>query len=100
MPVNKASTKLFMVCANGQYIKLAVLSVRKPGATREYLKWTFSEIIITSYGTTLSPGEQKPTDHISFKFKKIEIEYIETRPDGTLGPPVKAGWDVALNKPV
>ena len=101
MAVSKASPKLFLFCAKGDHIRTAFLTVRKPGKGREYyLKWTFSDIQITSYGATINPGEQKPTDHITLNFKKIEIEYKETKPDGTLGPPVKAGWDVVQNKPV
>jgi type VI secretion system secreted protein Hcp len=41
-----------------------------------------------------------PLDHISLNFAKIEFEYKEQKPDGSLGGTVKAGWDVKANKKV
>lgn len=100
MPVNKASPKLFLACAQGQHIRSAVLTVRKPGRTTlDYLKWKFDDIVITSYGTAISPGDQKPTDQVTFSSRRIEVEYREIRQDGTLGPQIKAGWDAAANRP-
>ena len=101
MAVNKASPSLFLHCAKGQHVKSAILTIRKPGTGREnYLKWKISDVLITSYGTALNPGDPKPIDHITLNFKRIEVEYIETLPTGKPGKPVKAGWDTVLNGPV
>ena len=37
---------------------------------------------------------------MSLNFAKIEYEYKEQKPDGTLGAAVKAGYDVRPNKAV
>ena len=102
MPVNKASPKLFLACAKGEHIKDAVLTVRHPGASpTEFLKWRFTDVLISSYHTSgdVATGAL-PADHVSLKFSKIEVEYRPVQPDGTLGTPVKAGWDIKTNKPV
>ncbi len=41
-----------------------------------------------------------PVDQISLNFSKIEFEYKEQKPDGTLGGSVKAGYDLKQNKRV
>ena len=106
MPVSKASPKLFLACAKGEHIKDAVLTVRRAGASpAEFLKWRFTDVLISSYQTagdvaTGAATGALPVDHASLKFSKIELEYSPVKPDGTLGTPVKAGWDSKTNKPV
>jgi type VI secretion system secreted protein Hcp len=41
-----------------------------------------------------------PSESVSLNFAKIEFDYKEQKPDGTLGGSVKAGWDVKANKKV
>lgn len=102
MHVNKASPKLFLACAGGVHIRNAVLTIRHSGSNpMDFLKWTFTEVTVASYHTsaTAPPGEP-PTDQVGFRFAKIETEYIPLNANGTPGAPVKAGWDVAANRPV
>ncbi len=48
-----------------------------------------------SYQTGGNGLEQRRADRqISLNFSKIEFEYKEQKPDGTLGGAVKAGYDV------
>lgn len=100
MAVNKASPKLFLACAKGEHIKSASLTVRKDNnASLEYLKWSFTDILITSYSTSGNTcADEKPTEQVTFSFGKIMIEYKEIRSNGTLGPPTTAGWDLKKNK--
>ena len=99
VPVNKASPKLMLACASGQHIKKAVLTVRKAGKEQqEYLKYTFSDILVSSYQTGGGGGDVMPVDQISLNFAKIEQEYKEQKADGTLAGSVKAGWDLKENK--
>ena len=102
MHVNKASPKLFLACAKGQHFKEVVLAVRRTGASpAEFLKWRFTDVLISSYQTAGdSATGALPVDDASLKFSKIEVEYSPVKPDGTLGTPVKAGWDSKTNKPV
>jgi type VI secretion system secreted protein Hcp len=102
MRVNKASPKLFLACATGQHIKKAILTCRKAGKEQqEYLKWNFDDLLISSYQTGGSGhGDALPVDQISFNFSKVEVEYKEQKPDGSLGGAVKAGYDVKAQKSV
>jgi type VI secretion system secreted protein Hcp len=100
MKINKASPKLMLACASGEHYKKAVLTCRKAGKEQqEYLKWTLTDCLVSSYQTGgSSNGEVMPTDQVSLNFSKIEVEYKEQKPDGTLGGSVKAGWDLKSNK--
>ncbi|MEX0711522.1 MAG: type VI secretion system tube protein Hcp [Pirellulales bacterium] len=99
--VNKATPKLMLGCATGQHIKEAKLTCRKAGGDQqEYLVVKFSDLLVSSYQTGGSQGDVVPTDQISLNFTKIEFEYKAQKPDGSLDAPVKAGYDVKLNKKV
>lgn len=101
MKVCKASPKLMLACAGGEHIKKAVLTCRKAGKDQqEYLKITMSDVLVSSYQTGGSAGEVIPVDQCSLNFSKIEKEYKEQKPDGTLGGAVTAGWDLKQNKKV
>lgn len=102
MKVNKASPKLFLHCANGKHIPKAVLVCRKAGEKQqEFLKWTFSDLLVSSYQTSGSGmSDVVPTDQISLNFAKVEVEYKAQDKAGILGGPVKAGYDLKQNKEV
>jgi type VI secretion system secreted protein Hcp len=99
--LNKASPKLFLSCAEGNHIKAAWLTARRAAgkASDYFLKWTFSDLLISSYQTGGASGEP-PVDQVSFNFAKIEVEYKEQRSDGSFGAGFKAGWDVKANKKI
>jgi type VI secretion system secreted protein Hcp len=101
VPTNKASPKLFVACANGQHINSAVLTVRKAGKQQqEYLTYTFSNVLVSSYVTGGNGDNVLPSDQITLNFARIEVQYKEQNDDGTLGGTVKAGYDVQQNKEV
>jgi len=95
MKVNAATPKLMLACASGEHIKSAVLTCRKAGKDQQdFLKITFSDLIISSYSTGGTGGSDAvPLDHVTFAFSKVEFEYKPQKADGTLGGAVKAGWD-------
>ncbi len=102
MKVSKASPKLMLACASGQHIKKATLVCRKAGKDQqEFLKISLTDLLVSSYQTGGSGhSDVVPTEQVSLNFAKIEFEYKEQKPDGTLGGAVKAGWDVKANKTV
>ncbi|HWQ53382.1 MAG TPA: type VI secretion system tube protein Hcp [Bryobacteraceae bacterium] len=102
MNVNKASPKLFLACACGEHIKKAILTARKAGKDQqEYLKVTFSDLLISSFQTSGSgDAGNLPLDQISFNFAKVEMEYKEQKADGTLGGAIQAGYDLKAMKRV
>ena len=102
MRVNKASPRLFLACANGARIKNAILTVRRSGANPvEFLKWTLTDVTVASYQSAASvPSGEPPADQVSLRFTKIETEYTPVKPDGSLGAPIKEGWDLTTNRAV
>jgi type VI secretion system secreted protein Hcp len=102
MKVNKASPKLLLACAAGEHIKKAVLTCRKAGKEQqEFLKYTFEDLLISSYQTGgTGTTDVIPMDQISFNYSKMQVEYKEQKPDGTLGGAVNAGWNLKENKKV
>lgn len=98
MRVNKASPKLLLACASGQHIPKAVLTIRKAGKEQqEFLKYTFSDLLISSYQTGGSDGMDIPTESVSFNCSKYEIEYKEQDQKGGLVGTVKSHWDLKSN---
>jgi type VI secretion system secreted protein Hcp len=102
MTVNKASPKLFLACATGEHIKKAVLTCRKAGKEQqEFYKVSFEQLLVSSFQTSGSGSASVlPQESISLNFAKIEIEYKEQKADGSLGGPVKAGYDLKSAKAV
>ena len=98
--VSKASPKLFLACANGQHFKEAKLVGRKAGKSQqEFLTWTFSDVLVTSYQTGGSEGgDLLPVDQASLAFAKLKVEYRAQKADGSLDAAISAGWDVKSNK--
>jgi type VI secretion system secreted protein Hcp len=95
--VNKASPKLALNCANGSHITKAVLTCRKAGKDQqEYLKMTFTDLLVTSYQIG-GGGGVIPNESITLNFAKIEGEYKEQKPDGTLGGTTKFSWSAKDN---
>ena len=99
MQFNVASPALMKSCATGQHIKLATLTCRKAGKDQqEFLTIKFSDVLVSSYQTSGSAGDDRPTDSVSLNFAKIEVEYKQQAKDGTLGPGGKFGFDIKSNK--
>ena len=95
MKVNQASPKLVLNCASGEHIATGCLTCRKAGKTpQEYLKIKFTDIIVSSYQTGGSSGDEIPLDQISLNYAKIEYGYAKQKKDGSLDGMVWKGWDV------
>ena len=98
---SKASPALFLACASGQHFKEAKLVGRKAGkGQQEFLTWTFSDVLVSSYQTGGSEAGEFPMDQASLNFSKIKIEYRAQKADGSLDAPITAGWDAKSNTKV
>lgn len=101
--IDRSSPLLLRAAATGQHIKKAVLFVRKAGKEQqEYLVIKLTDILVSSYQTSpQAPGSgQGPVEDVKLDFAKVEYEYRPINPDGSLGAPVKAGYDLKANKKV
>jgi type VI secretion system secreted protein Hcp len=96
MKVNKASPQLFLATASGKHLKEATLSVRRAGkAQLEYLKITFTDVLVTSYQQ--AGADDLPHEVVSLAFDRIDLQYTQQASSGAGGQVVKAGWDLSRN---
>ncbi len=100
MPANKASAKLMVYAAGSVNVPKVVLSVRRKGATVDFMKWTLTDAFVSSYKTVGNLHGDGVQDQVGFAFGKVEAEYRQVLPDGNYGAAVKSGWDRRSNKPV
>lgn len=103
--VDKSSPKLFLACASGQHIKKATLVVQKAGEKpQEYYRVTLENVLVSSYQSSGASGGSAgvasaiPVDEFAMNYAKIEFSYRVQKPDGTLGEPVVASWDLKQNR--
>ncbi len=98
--VDKATPLLFKACATGEHIKKIDLKVVRPSPDRDgeqqFMTYTFSDVVCTSWQNSADPL----VEEVSFNYGKVEMEYKPQKADGTLDAPVKAGYDLKLNKKV
>jgi len=98
--MSKASPALFLACATGQHMKEAKLAAVKAGAMQqEFLTWTFSDVLVSSYQTQGAGGDLV-MDAVSLSFSKLQVTYNAQKADGSLDSPVTAGWDLKTAKKV
>lgn len=100
MTCGKASPKLMLMCATGEHIKKALLTVRKAGKEQqEYYKISFEDLLVSSYQAGASGhGNPVPTDQVSLNFSQIEFSMANQKKDGTLDAPVIAKYNLKQNK--
>jgi type VI secretion system secreted protein Hcp len=98
---SKASPKFMLACADGEHFKQAVLLCRKAGTDQqEFFKITMSDVLVSHYAVGGGSGGPLPVDNVTLTFAKMEVEYKEQSSKGTVGAPVKAGYDFKVNKKV
>lgn len=103
MLFNKASPKLFVMCATGEHIPSAQLICRKAGGGQQtFLTVDFSNVLISSFETNSATEEDQisPMNNVSFNFAKIEVHYQEQGADGSAGATTSAGYDLKKNAKV
>ena len=99
MPMSIASPLIMSACATGKHYPEARFVCRKDPGKNDYLRMSFTDVLISSYQTGgSSSGGSSPRDQISFSFSKISQEYLPLRSDGSLGVSVQFGWDLKGNR--
>jgi len=100
--VDKSTPDIMKKVSNGEHYAKAELVVRKAGKEPlEYIKWTFTDVIVTSYNTG-GGGEEQVTENLTLNFRKYRCEYQAQ--DNTTGKkkggPVPVEYDIAKNETV
>lgn len=95
---DKSSTKLFLASASSKVIDKVVLTgIRTDLAGQQFMKVELEKVVISSFIESSATGEL-PNENVKLNFQRIELIYRPTNPDGSLGTPFRAGWDVVQNK--
>jgi type VI secretion system secreted protein Hcp len=98
--VDRSSPNLMKYCLTGKHVPEAKLTMRKAGGNPlEYLKFTFSDVIITSvqpFGS--NSDEMRVKERVRLSFSKIKQEYAVQNAQGGSGGAVTAGYDIKGNK--
>lgn len=96
--VDKASAKLFQHCATGKHITEGQIIVRKAGESPlEYIKIDMKEVMVTSYSTGGSGGEDRLTENVTLNFREFELVYTPQKEDGSGDSPVRFGYNIMKN---
>lgn len=97
---DKATPALMKVCATGEHIKNATLTVRKAGKDQqEYYIIKMTDLIVSSV-TNLGQDGEVPSEQVALNYSTIKFTYKEQKADGTLGGTVEFGWDLKAVKPL
>jgi type VI secretion system secreted protein Hcp len=97
--VDLSTTDLMLNTLTGKHIPEAKFVVRKAGVEPlEFLKITFTDVLVTSVSTGGSGGEDRLTENITLNFAKVKVEYTKQDPDGKPGATKSFTWDIAGNK--
>ena len=114
-PDSIASPKLWKAFLEKAAIKQAILTCRVSGSDKlEYSTMTFSDCRVAAYGINIAErgnktgstngtsGGRAPIGviHFSLAFAKFEAQIKEIKTDGTLGSPVKYGFDFNTGRSV
>ena len=98
--LDKASPKLFLACCSGEHIADVTLELAKAGGDKQkYMTYKFTDVMVASVrpGGSAQGGDAIPLEEISFRFAKVELEYIPIDKTGKPQGQVPAGWDLAKN---
>jgi type VI secretion system secreted protein Hcp len=95
--IDKSSPMLFLKCATAKNIPTAVITARKAGeGGRDFYTITLSDVWIASLAQ--SAGEGGVLESVSLSFSKIAISFTPQNPNGSLGTPITATFDIKANK--
>jgi len=97
--MDKSSPKLFEALATGKHLKEVKLVLRGSSSV-EYLTITLTDVMISSYSTGSSSGDDRPTESVSLNFAQIKMNYVEQDTSGRAGAATEFGWDLKANKKV
>lgn len=96
--IDAASPSIMLYCSNGTHFAKGKLIVRKAGGTPlEYLTIDMEKVLVTSYSTGGSGGEDRLTENVSLNFATVNVNYIQQDEKGGKATPFAYAWDIAAN---
>jgi type VI secretion system secreted protein Hcp len=98
--VDSSSPVLMQFCCSGEHFTKGTLMVNKAGGEKplEYLKIVMDHVIISSYSTGGSEGDDTINESVSLNFAKYKLTYKPQTATGIAAKDVEQAWDIAVNK--
>ena len=97
--VDKASPNLMKMCATGEHLKEAKMTIRKSGKTpQEFLLITMSDVFITQVAPSGANGEGGMHETVSLQFSKVDLEYKPQKADGSLDAGIHFKYNIKASK--
>lgn len=93
--LDSSTPPLFSRVASGEHIKNAKLSLTRPGDGRAqtYFTMLFGNVILSSLDLAGTSGVLPRVDGV-FNYEVITMTYFPQKPDGSLGSPITATYDL------
>jgi len=88
------SPQIMLACASGKVIPKVVLEVYRPEQEHKFLVIELQNVLISSYSTGASGGEDRPVENVSMTFLKVKVTFQEHAE----AKPVIFQWDLATGK--
>lgn len=99
--VDKASATLMEYVATGEHIAKAKLVVRKAGGKPlEYVILDLKDLIVSSYATGGSGGEDMLTEQLTLNFAEVKVSYVPQNADGSGAAAIDFGFNIPENSKV
>lgn len=96
--VDKASPNLMKLCATGEHVDEAKLTVRKAGKDpQEFMIITMKKVFVTQVAPSGSNGEGGLSEAVSLQFAEVGVEYCPQKEDGSLDAAVSFNYNIKAN---
>lgn len=93
--VDKATPKLMEKCVKFEEISSVVLEFCKTtGDKHTYYKYELSDVIVSSYHSSGSMNDIRPSETITLSFESMEVTYTEFDYTGSPKGMVEFSWDI------
>ena len=97
--VDKATPNLMKICATGEHVEEAVMTIRKSGTDpQEFIIMTMEKVFVTQISPSGQSGDGEIYEGVSLQFSKVEFEYKPQKEDGSLDAGVTFKYDIKANK--
>jgi len=89
--IDKSTPKIYEKLSSGKHIPTIELSIsdKKYSGKQTYLKYTLTNVLVTSVSTGGSGGEDRPTENITLNFAEIKVTYQQFVDKKKSGPEIE-----------
>ena len=87
--VDKSSPALTLASVTGEHYPTVTLTMRKGGASQDFLTYTFSTVFVTEVQWGGSNGSEHPQEGVTFQYGQMSISYSQQNSDGSFVSPIQ-----------